>query len=81
MRTHKASVIQTVRDVVTHHFYIEGGYILLVKTGVFFSQKGEDEIAPFLSHIGKLDFPGIKEHLLYLLYLLLFLELFFAAVI
>lgn len=29
----KASVIQTVRDVVTHHLYKEGGYILFVKTG------------------------------------------------
>lgn len=54
----KASAIQTVRDVVTLHFCIEGGYILFVKTGVcFFSQRGESEIASFLSHICKLDLP------------------------
>lgn len=75
----KASVIQTVRDVVTRHFYIEDGYILFVKTEVF-SQQGEGEIAPFFSHICKLDFPGIKERLLYLPCLVLFLEIFAAVI-
>lgn len=46
---HKASVNQTVRDVITHRFYTAGGYILFGKTDELFPKQGEGEITPFLS--------------------------------